>query len=109
MDNNINSLITNNRKCQWTYKILWWHYFLPIFGEALPTQENKLLELSIRDGGLVIEELTIKAPIEYEISQKVTKSLVTAVIEQGTKITEKEEQQTLISGTKIKKVRELQK
>lgn len=63
-----------------------------IFGETLSTQEKKLLSLSMRDGDLVIEELTFKPPREYEIPPKVTKSLVIVAIKQGKKNLEKEEQ-----------------
>lgn len=72
-----------------------------IFGETLPTQEKKLLSLSMRDGDLVIEDLTFKPPREYEIPPKVTKSLVIVAIKQGKKNLEKEEQQTLINEIKI--------
>lgn len=72
-----------------------------IFGETLSTQEKKLLSLSMRDGDLVIEELTFKPPREYEIPPKVTKSLVIVAIKQGKKNLEKEEQQTLINEIKI--------
>lgn len=72
-----------------------------IFGETLSTQEKKLLSLSMRDGGLVIEDLTFKPPREYEIPPKVTKSLVIVAIKQGKKNLEKEEQQTLINEIKI--------
>ena len=72
-----------------------------IFGETLSTQEKKLLSLSMRDGDLVIEELTFKPPGEYEIPPKVTKSLVIVAIKQGKKNLEKEEQQTLINEIKI--------
>ena len=64
-----------------------------IFGETLSTQEKKLLSLSMRDGDLVIEDLTFKPPREYEIPPKVTKSLVIVAIKQGKKNLEKEEQQ----------------
>ena len=63
-----------------------------IFGETLSTQEKKLLSLSMRDGDLVIEDLTFKPPREYEIPPKVTKSLVIVAIKQGKKNLEKEEQ-----------------
>lgn len=72
-----------------------------IFGETLSTQEKKLLSLSMRDGDLVIEDLTFKPPREYEIPPKVTKSLVIVAIKQGKKNLEKEEQQTLINEIKI--------
>ena len=72
-----------------------------IFGETLSTQEKKLLSLSMRDGDLVIEELTFKPPREFEIPPKVTKSLVIVAIKQGKKNLEKEEQQTLINEIKI--------
>ena len=50
--------------------------FLPaIFGETLSPQEKGLFALSIQEGGLGIEELSIKAPKEYEISKKVTQPL----------------------------------
>lgn len=60
-----------------------------IFGETLSTQEKKLLSLSMRDGDLVIEDLTFKPPREYEIPPKVTKSLVIVAIKQGKKILKK--------------------
>ena len=63
-----------------------------IFGETLSTQEKKLLSLSMRDGDLVIEDLTFQPPREYEIPPKVTKSLVIVAIKQGKKNLEKEEQ-----------------
>lgn len=72
-----------------------------IFGETLSTQEKKLLSLSMRDGDLVIEDLTFKPPREYEIPPKVTKSLVIVAIKQGKKNLEKEEQQKLINEIKI--------
>ena len=72
-----------------------------IFGETLSTQEKKLLSLSMRDGDLVIEDLTFKPPREYEIPPKVTKFLVIVAIKQGKKNLEKEEQQTLINEIKI--------
>lgn len=74
-----------------------------IFGETLSTQEKllSLLSLSMRDGDLVIEELTFKPPREYEIPPKVTKSLVIVAIKQGKKNLEKEEQQKLINEIKI--------
>ena len=47
--------------------------FLPaIFGETLSHQEKVLFALPVREGGLGIEELSVKAPREYEISKKVT-------------------------------------
>ena len=48
--------------------------FLPaIFGETLSHQEKVLFALPVREGGLGIEELSVKAPREYEISKKVTR------------------------------------
>ena len=45
--------------------------FLPaIFGETLSPQEKGLFALPIREGGLGIEELSVKAPREYEIFKK---------------------------------------
>ena len=51
-----------------------------IFGETPSPQEKGLFALPIRQGGLGIEELSIKAPREYEISKKVTQPLVTATL-----------------------------
>ena len=59
--------------------------FLPaIFGETLSPQEKGLFALPIRESGLGIEELSVKAPREYEISKKVTRPLVTAMISKAT-------------------------
>ena len=78
--------------------------FLPaIFGETLSPQEKGLFALPIREGGLGIEELSIKAPREYEISKKVTQPLVTAMVIQSNTLPDKEEQQSLINEAKLEK------
>ena len=78
--------------------------FLPaIFGETLSHQEKGLFALPIREGGLGIEELSIKAPREYEISKKVTQPLVTAMVIQSNTLPDKEEQQSLINEAKLEK------
>ena len=83
--------------------------FLPaIFGETLSPQEKGLFELPIREGGLGIEELSVKAPREYEISKKVNRPLVAAMIAQYNTIPDKGEQQTLINEAKLEKAQELQ-
>ena len=83
--------------------------FLPaIFGETLSPQEKGLFALPIREGGLGIEELSIKAPREYEISKKVTQPLVTAMVIQSNTLPDKEEQQSLINEAKLEKQQELQ-
>ena len=75
--------------------------FLPtIFGETLSPQETGLFALPIREGGLGIEELSVKAPREYEISKKVTRPLVTAMIAQSNAVSDKGEQQTLMNEAK---------
>ena len=72
--------------------------FLPaIFGETLLPQEKGLFALPMQEGGLGIGELSIKAPREYEISKKVTQTLVTALVIQSNTLPEKEEQQSLIN------------
>lgn len=79
-----------------------------IFGETLSPQEKGLFALPIREGGLGIEELSIKAPREYEISKKVTQPLVTAMVIQSNTLPDKEEQQSLINEAKLEKQQELQ-
>ena len=64
--------------------------------------------MPIREGGLGIEELSIKAPREYEISKKVTQPLVTAMVIQSNTLPDKEEQQSLINEAKLEKQQELQ-
>ena len=68
-----------------------------IFGETLSPQEKKLFALTIREGSLGIEELSIKAPREYEISKKITRPLVRAMIVQANTVPDKGKQQTHIN------------
>ena len=83
--------------------------FLPaIFGETLSPQEKGLFALLISEDGLGIEELSIKAPREYEISKKVTQPLVTAMVIQSNTLPDKEEQQSLINEAKLEKQQGLQ-
>ena len=83
--------------------------FLPtIFGETLSPQEKGLFALPIREGGLGIEEPSVKEPREYQISKKVTRPLVTAMIAQSNSFPDKGEQQTLINEAKLEKAQELQ-
>ena len=76
----IHQLITNNKR----YERAWWHrneHNPPaIFGEALSPPEKEIFALSIRKGGLGLKELSVKAPKEYEVSKKVTRTLLTATI-----------------------------
>ena len=53
-----------------------------IFGETLSPQEKGLFALPIREGGLGIDDLSVKAPREYEILKKVNRPLVIAFIAQ---------------------------
>ena len=83
-------------------------FFPAIFGVTLSPQEKGIFALPIREGGLGIEELSVKAPREYEIPKKVNRPLVTAMIAQCNTIPDKGEQQTLINEAKLEKARELQ-
>ena len=82
--------------------------FLPaIFGETLSHQEKGLFALPIQEGGLGLEELSVKVPREYEISKR-SPPLVTAMIVQSNTMPDKGEQQTLINEIKLEKAQELQ-
>ena len=83
-------------------------FLTAIFGETISPQEKGLFALAIWEGGLSIEELSVKAAREYEISKKVTRPLVTAMIAQSNTIPDKGEQQTLINEAKLGKAQEPQ-
>ena len=55
-----------------------------------------------------IEELSVKAPKQYEISKKFTRPLVTTTIAQSNTIPDTGEQQTLINEAKLEKTQKLQ-
>ena len=54
------------------------------------TLRKELFPLLIRESGLGIEELSIKAPREYEISKKVTQPLVNTMVIQSNTLPDKE-------------------
>ena len=79
-----------------------------IFGETLSPQEKRLFAPLIQEGDLGIEELSVKALREYEISKKITRPLVTIIIAQSNTIPDKGEQHTLIKELKLEIARKLQ-
>ena len=61
-------------------------FLVAIFEETLSPQEKGLFVLPMREGGLGIKELLAKLPREYEISKKITRRSVTAIIAQSNTI-----------------------